>query len=693
MGKLKFTLGNLWFWASLIFVVFLCENMQYLTGNPMSGYNPSTLIILTVGAVACLFMFFFLHHKKNKMTFDWVLLPAISIVAGAFLLGIWLAKGNTYQYADLSNSIEVSFSFYEKLKASIILVVFLVFTYAYMFVLNTSKVSYRKTVWFVYAGIVAALISIAFSLATEMKQYQAIFKSDSIPSHISIDSFYGNKNYYGGVLFIGILSCIIANYYKPRLHWYVLMVAMLVILISTAAMLPSLILAIAVPLYFLEEIIRFSVLRKWKYSIFALISLLMILALVILFFFGSTHKWNGFIGLDVYISETFAKKNFVTLTGRTIIWEHIIPYCTNDPISMIFGHGFILTEKHILAITSAMNNGAPGVRTTHNGYLQVLFEYGMVGVIVHAILIVYFLFACVRLLLEKKFSFVFIHLFIVACCGVFNFCESSSFFDGGVKEIFMTIAFMMPVFTRYKMIKRPERIKEIQTLKADHLYMNPVRLGQTVMLVLMSLICVATSALLCTYTFDNQMMKYIVLNSLIGFGILALFVPYLVTLFYKNTERSNFVLHCVFNGLLMSAAVFILYIVMGKDATMNSVKKFVIPGVIFFILLVDTVVYALVKNGSIKEWAKVFALGGFVIPRYALLAGFGIPAVVNIALQSLGMMNWFVYLTNMVFSLVCFYFVLTLLPTKGGRLIARYFNELDLYNIKRINLLDEVYYG
>lgn len=692
MEKLKFTLGNLWFWAAMIFVCFLTENMQYLSANPLNGYNPTTLIIITAGTIDCLFMYFFINHKKNKMSFDWVLLSAITTIGVAFLIGIWLAKGNTYTFEDGSNSISVSFTTYEKVRASIILVVFLVFTYAYMFCINTAKFSGRKTILLAYVGIGAAVVSIIFSFATEMKVYEAIFKNE-VTSGLSIDSFYGNKNYYGSVLFIGILSCIIAIYYKPRFHWYLLMVFMYVVLLSTAAVLPSVIITFVLPIYLLEETIRFSVKRKWKYSVFTTISILLLFTLVFLFFYGSNHEWNGFKGLDVYLSEVFNRKNFSTFSGRTKIWENIIPYCIDSPISIIFGHGAIISEKHILAITAAMNNTLVGVRTTHNGYIQVMFEYGIIGLLTNVLLICYFLYSCVRLLLEKHFHFVFVHFLVVVACLVFNFCESSSFFDAGVKEIFMSVCFLMPVITKYKLSKRPERLQEVKDIPYEYKKMDYIKLGQTISIVLVSLICAVCAGLLCTYTYANTALKYTMLNTLFGLIISLVFIPYLISLFYKDNDNVTFAVHLAFNFLLIGLFLFGIFAFFKQDASTKSMLKFTLPGLLALVLLIDAVVYSIIKNASIKDWIKVFVFGGFVIPRYALLGGFVVSAIIVIVLQNVGLMNWFAYLTNYAISLVAFYLVLNFLPTKGGKEIATYLNELDLYNIKRITIMDEFYYG
>ena len=177
------------------------------------------------------------------------------------------------------------------------------------------------------------------------------------------------------------------------------MVALYVILISTAAVLPSLISTVAVPVYLLEEIIRFAVKKKWKNCIFALISLFLLMAIAITFYYGSKHEWKGFVGLDNYVSEIFKTKNFITISGRTKIWETVLPLCFDSPLHAVLGHGFLLSRKSLIAITSVMyNNTVGGVQTTHNGYLEILFDYGLVGLIVHAVLIGYFVYCAIRLL-------------------------------------------------------------------------------------------------------------------------------------------------------------------------------------------------------------------------------------------------------------------------------------------------------
>ena len=693
MGKLKFTLSNLWFWIAMVFMAFLTENLSLLTSNMKAGFNVATLAVLSIGCLACLVMYFSVNHKTNKVKLDFILLPAIAIVGLTMVISIWLQKGGTFNYANGEGLVDVTFTTYEKLRATIILVLFLAFTYAFTFMMNINRKSNRIIMFLAYVGIATALISVAYSLATEMNIYVSIFKAEPLPD-LSIDSFYGNKNYYGGILFIGIMSCIIAIYYRPRLQWYILICALYIVLISTAAVLPSLICTIAVPVYLFEEVVRFAIKKKWKYCIFALFSVFILMSLAILFYWGSKHEWNGFIGLDVYITQTFKSKNFITYSGRTQIWNAVIPLCFDNPIHAIFGHGFMLSEKYILAITGAMNSDpTAAVRTTHNGYIETLFDYGIIGLIVEAVSLCYFIYACIRLLLEKRFHFVFIYAFVFLCCATYNFCESSSFFDAGVKEIYMTMLFVMPVIGEYKLSRRPEKIEEIKNLSATRKEMDPVKLGQSVALVIMSLLVVAGCSLVSTIVYQMPWFKNLMLNIVIGLGISLLFVPYLVTLYYKGKEKLHFILHTVFNGLLIPAVLVIMYLFMKRESSMALTIPYLIPGLLLLTLVIETVTYSLIKNGSIKEWVQVVVKGSFVINRYALVGGALCTLIPCLVLQTLGLMNYFIYLTVIILGLIGYYMVFHFLPTKGGKEIIDYYNELAIWNIKRVALKDEKYYG
>ena len=695
MGKLRFTLVNLWFWATMIIMNFLTENLP-LSGNGKDGFSVTSLVLISLSAILCMFMFYFINHKRNKITFDWILLPAISFVGLVLLISIWAAQPITYTYANGVDSVTVTYSLFEKVRASIILLIFLAFTYAYMFVMRVNALRNRQFFWLIYAGIITAYISLIASIIIEHESYLLIFKETTAEniSVVSIRSFYSNKNYYGGVLFVGFLCCMAANYYKPRFFNYLSMLILFLGTLASASMLPTIISMVALPIYLLEEIIRFAIKRKWLPCSFAIIVTFIAIAIILIFYVGSQQHWDGFVGLDEYISKVFSSKNFTTITGRVTIWEHVYPYIFDNPLSAIIGHGFMITEKNILGITEAMANDATAaVRTTHNGYVQIVFEYGLFGAFIYLLLMGYFGYACIRLLLEKRFHYVFIYAFIVLCCCIYNMAESSSFFDSGVKEMFITITFIMPIIADERGLSRRKKIMEIKAIKERKEPVNYIKLAKGLTVINYSVVLATALMFISVTTLQTGWLRYLMLNILIGSIVSLLFIPYLISLFKRNTDRPIFVLHMVANFLLLGFIVFVMIFAMPKYRTLKILMPYAVPFMIFMILAVQTIIYSLSKRGSLSEWFKVLLHGCILIPRYATFGAIALGGLLILVTQSMQFIDMFNYWFLYGLTYIGFYMTLHFLPTLEGKNILKEYNEFGLTRVHNIYLKDEKYYG
>ena len=692
MGKLKFTFTNLWFWITLLLVSFLTEDLNFMTDNPKGGFDVTTLIVITLACLICLSFFYLIQHKENKIKLDFVLLPAFVIVGIAFIVSIWLNQGQTFAFENGEGEVTAVITTYDRVKATIILIVFLSFLYAMIFMVNVNNPRSRRYYWLVYAGVLAALISLVYSLITEFNEYKSIFINDG-EIQIVIDSFYGNKNYYGGILFIGFLSCIIANYYKPRCYLYVLMVVFFVAILTCASMLPTIISGVALIIYLFEEIIRFAVKRRYVKSGFAVFSLLLTISLIVILYIGCVKEWKGFNGLNNYLGDLIKSKDFSTFTGRVKIWVHIAPYLFDNKVHTIIGHGFMISEKSILAITAAFNNDAlSGVRTTHNGYIQILFEYGLVGFVAHMILVCYFIYACIRLMLEKRFHFAFVYGFVALCCGVYNCCESSSFFDAGVKEIFMTMMFMVPVMTECKFYLHSRKVKELKNIEVPE-KMDPVKLGKGISFVIMSVIVMCVVALVCPITYQYNWLKYLIFNLIGGLSILLIFVPYMVSLYYRTDERIFFIAHCALNAIGIVLFTFIGYFILKYTPTTKDLAPYLTPALLFVLLALDALIYSFVKKGKFSEWRAIFISGSFINSVFAIAGGLSTGILAFVIIQNITKMNLFLYPICIVFALFGFYGAFYFAPTQGGREFLEEYNNMNMLSIRNLVRKDEKYYG
>ena len=697
MGKLRYALVNLWFWTAMIFMNFLTENHTLMVGNNMGSLDPTSLFILALSAVICLFMFIFISHKDNKVKPDLILLTIMTILGFFFLLAIWASPNSSYAFADGSDSTLAELSTFERFAASLILVIFLTFMYTYLYMVRVNSLRNRQFIWLLYIGIFTGYLSLVLSLILDRHAYMIIAKgldNNNLPS-VSIDSFYGNKNYYGGVLLIAILSCMGANYYKPRLFHFVSISILTVALMATASILPIMIALIAVPIYLLEEITYYAIKKRWARSIYAVIASLILLSLVIVFYIGSQVKWKGFSGTNDYISKVFSQKSFETISGRVAIWNALIPHIADNPFTIIFGHGFMVSEKHIFAITAALNNNVlNGVRTTHNGYIQVLYEFGLLGGLVHLGLICYYIYACIRLLMHKRFHYVFVYTFIMICIGVYNAAESSLLFDSCVKEMFITVAFAMPIIGDFKGSVRPTKIKEIKQMKVMEGHMNSIKLGQGMALVFASIVATSLMMFLSTDTLLNHWhMRYWMANIAIGGVLCTLTIPYLLSLYHRNTDKLVFNLHIVGNACLLILLTFIPTLVLLKHPTGRRFLPFILPFIVFIFLMSEMVIYFWIKKGNMKEWWIVTFKGALLNARYAYGGLLLLGGMLILFTQLNGELNSLSY-SIMYFVLYMIFFAsFHFFPTKGGREVLDEYNQVGLRRVQYIYLKDEKYYG
>ena len=71
-----------------------------------------------------------------------------------------------------------------------------------------------------------------------------------------------------------------------------------------------------------------------------------------------------------YIIEKFSSARDDEGSGRFKIWNDVLSmYWESNPMAMFFGHGYL-----------AVGADSPEKLTAHNDYLEVLYDYGLIGI-------------------------------------------------------------------------------------------------------------------------------------------------------------------------------------------------------------------------------------------------------------------------------------------------------------------------
>lgn len=115
MGKLRFTLTYLLFWFIIIFSCLLAENFALFSSDHMGGMSNDSLILLSLFVIFALAFYYFLEHKKNKLTFDKVLLPIIGTFGLISIATIWWQGPRTFDNPWKYIAVTIEFTAQEKM--------------------------------------------------------------------------------------------------------------------------------------------------------------------------------------------------------------------------------------------------------------------------------------------------------------------------------------------------------------------------------------------------------------------------------------------------------------------------------------------------------------------------------------------------------------------------------------------------
>jgi hypothetical protein len=231
----------------------------------------------------------------------------------------------------------------------------------------------------------------------------------------------------------------------------------------------------------------------------------------------------------------------------------------------------------------------------------------------------------------------------------------------------------------------------LKNIDVDKKALSPVKFGQTVSLILVALIVCVLPAFVSSMTYSNALLRNWMINIVIFLSILLIFLPYLLSLFYRKGDLPMFALHTAANLLFITLITVLSYIFLKNSG--SSMMKYVVPIILFASLLIDTLIYSLIKGGSIKDYYLIFIKGAFIQPRNAIFGSFIIGAIISLGYQVFNNMTMYIYLINMVVGLITFMSIMYFFPTRGGKELINELNDIGLYKTKELVIKDESYYG
>ena len=439
MGRLRFTLTNIIFWVVILLSCLLSENYALFSEKPMSGFEVFPLYLLSFGVIALLIFYYVLEHKRNGLTLDKILLPCLGVFGLIMIINIFRQGDRSFINWDGSDTFSISFTFSERLLASLQVIIWMMVLYAIVFTYNRFRLNNNSYRWIpkIYLLITIGFVIIDFFY--EFDIIAGIFNGTYLGAGVQF--ILGNANVWGLVIFCAILSALILSY--KRFNWYyfasmICLFCYLIMTTSATAIYISFVVVLAYPLF--EVCVPFKTDKK-KFLKRLLIYIGAVLTVFLVFAICISANVPLFANFWRFVDADVLHKDFLTITGRTTIWSHIIDLLKQNPLDFIFGLGHQTGSQ----IFQTYNASYMPVKSAHNAVMEVFLRYGLLGVIIYTSMLGLIIFALVLHIKKKRYRLAFIYGLAFFAILAHSIAESTNIFTPNIGGTYLGLYFALPI--------------------------------------------------------------------------------------------------------------------------------------------------------------------------------------------------------------------------------------------------------
>lgn len=314
--------------------------LYFLPFSTLLKLQPGAISIYTIALLIAYFIYFFRNGRRVIISH---FLPGVALFVMALIVK------TAYGYS-INNSFLMFF-------ATIIFIPFIAKE------LNKNYDFYLLTIFFSLGIILAAITSQYLIIFPTIRHYIATHETTGI---IRYSGYYGDPNFYTAHITAalgGILILVLHTSKKLKLLMLVLLATFLVYCGFLSVSKSFILIFACMVLLWLLELMA----QRGRISVKLMLA---ITASVGLLFLLSSTVFTDSIGMIINRFTNWDNLNELT-TGRTEIWSRYFQAFDKDPLLFTFGKGF----------TNILVND----KATHNTLLQIVFQFGIIGLIFLAV--------------------------------------------------------------------------------------------------------------------------------------------------------------------------------------------------------------------------------------------------------------------------------------------------------------------
>ena len=464
MGKLRFTLTNIIFWIVLLLSCLLSENFAVLNSDPLKGFAVDSAFILTISIILLLALYYFLEHKKNKLTLDKVLLPSLGIAGLLLIFNVMRQDNRVFPNWDNTGTFSMAFSISDRLMASLQVVIWLAVIYAVVFVYNRFRLNKESLRWVGKIYLIASLLLCLIDAFMEGNIILSIFQGTNTSGGLQF--LMGNANIWSLLIFGGFVTAVILSYKRFRWYYYVAMVSLYLFNFFTSCATTTYLCTGLIVIYSIFEIVSvFRTNRRFRIRYIALY-LGIVASLVLTFAAFVWMKVPLFVNLWSFINNSLFHKEFATMTGRVDIWQKIFDLLKANPLDFIFGLGHKTGNKILVEYSTT-------IRTAHNAIMEMFLRYGLIGACIYIGIVGLTIYALIKHIQKKHYRFAIIYGLCFAAIFCHSMTESTTLFTPNVGGLYFSFVFVLPILNIIQEKHMNELKQDVITADVKRGKLNP----------------------------------------------------------------------------------------------------------------------------------------------------------------------------------------------------------------------------
>jgi hypothetical protein len=334
----------------------------------------------------------------------------------------------------------------------------------YILLVITPKITIGSKAWdIVFFGLIAfSLVAIVHSYITEYDLYQKILDpSIGFQNSYAPISFTNNRNTFGFVLLLGIMSC---AYLHSVRHWWWTFFISLFLFANEFFIMSKTVIICSILFYFLYLLwLYVSTLKKHpvRNNITLISSIVLFLSIALC----SNAEINPFFAsINKFIGRVYFEMNDVghaTFGARIEIWKTIYGFMTSNGNTILwFGVGDHNLEQLLNVVIA---EGHPGpLFYAHSAFFDIFGRLGICGVVIYIALLAYgfvIIFRCIKN--KQKGSWISLFMFITLI--IQGISETTSFLNMNSKSVIILVMCYVPALTNMYRLKHGSEAMTLDT--------------------------------------------------------------------------------------------------------------------------------------------------------------------------------------------------------------------------------------